>query len=222
MAVPGLQGEDMPHTTPRPIDTAMVAVVDAMAQTIVSITNQSVQNILETSSRFMTETSKKALQDFHRLYFSADALSIQKDDVNADVDLLFEAIQKTLAEGGDPNEIQESEQDKTVRLGLAALQKQLESIVQLDRGMREKLMPAIMSMQFEDATRQRLNHIKEMWELVAQNAHESSETLQNIVNEQMKTKLSTSVEKGLFYPTVLGETPPTMISTSETWLNSLI
>jgi hypothetical protein len=157
----------MSSNEPRPIDAAMVAVVDAMSQTIVSITNQSVQEILETSSRFMTETSKKALQDFHRLYFSADALSVQKDDVNADVDLLFEAIQKTIAEGGDPNAIQESEDDKTVRLGLAALQKQLESIVQLDRGMREKLMPAIMSMQFEDATRQRLTHIKEIWDLVS-------------------------------------------------------
>jgi hypothetical protein len=212
----------MPNAQPRPIDLAMEKVIESMSKVIVASTNQSVQEILETSSQFMTETSKKALQDFHRLYFSADALSIQKDDVNADVDLLFEAIQKTIAEGGDPNDIQESEQDKTVRLGLAALQKQLESIVQLDRGMREKLLPAIMSMQFEDATRQRLTHITSLWDLVAQNSHEKFEDFRTIINETMKGLLTTSLEKELFYSTVLGEPPPALVSDEETWLNTLL
>jgi hypothetical protein len=38
----------------------------------------------------------------------------------------------------------------------------------------------------------------------------------------MKSKLTTSVEKELFYTLVLGENPPALISPTESWLNSLI
>jgi hypothetical protein len=212
----------MSAPTPRPIDTAMINVVKSMSEIIIDITNKSVQEILSISSKFMSDTSQKALQDFHRLYFSSDTLSIKKDDVNADVDLLFEAIQKSLEAGEDPNSIEEVEEDKTVRLGLAALQKQLESIVQLDRGMREKLVPAIMSMQFEDATRQRLTHLAELWKLVAENAHEPPALLQKSVDEKMKKVITTALEKELYYLIVLKEEPPAMVDDNETWLNSLL
>ncbi len=204
------------------LDTAMITVIENMARVMTEITNQSVNEILKIATKFMDDTSRKALEDFHKLYFSGDDLSAKKDDINSDVDLLFEAIQKTLAEGGDTDNIQESEEDKTVRLGLAALQKQLESIVQLDLGMREKLVPAIMSMQFEDATRQRLAHLVEVWKTAATHSGESVATIQNAVHEKANAIFSSAVERGLYFPIVLQEPPPVHLSNNENWLMNLL
>jgi hypothetical protein len=206
----------------RKLDCVMAAVVENMTLTINETINRSVQEILGISSRFMNEASHEALRDFHQLYFSSDALSTQKHDVNADVDLLFEAIQSTISSGGSVDAIEENEENKTVRLGLAALQKQLESILQLDRGMREKLVPAIMSMQFEDATRQRLSHLTYMWNLVSEVASESTKLMQERVDEEMKKTLTSAQERELFFPIVLLEPPPAVVDSDETWLSSLL
>jgi hypothetical protein len=206
----------------RPVDAAMADVVNGVSQAVIEITNQSVKEILGLSAQFMTDTSQKALQDFHRLYFSNDELSAKKEDVNADVDHLFEEIQQTLAKGEDPNAIVEENESKTVRLSLAAVQKQLESILQLDLGMRQKLVPAIMSLRFEETTRQHLSHIALLWKLVSEQAQNPIDDQRAVINEAMKTALATHIEKKLFYSLVLKENLPEDDTTDDTWLNSLL
>ncbi len=86
--------------------------------------------------------------------------------------------------------------------------KKLESIVQMDAGIKKRLMPVLGSMQFEDALTQRLDHIQSMWQTFMASA-------QGLKPEDISsmsvafTKLPSSIaETSIFYEHILQQPPP--------------
>ena len=90
------------------------------------------------------------------------------------------------------------------------MQKQLESLITLEAGLREKLVPAMMSMQFEDLVRQRMQRIDTMWRTVfSYLANSPKGTLSNLKEQGRDIFASTFDEKELYLPIVLNQKPET-------------
>jgi hypothetical protein len=145
------------------MDQAVVGILGDLGKEAIDRTSLSTESIFKLSTQYVTKPAFDALSGFYQLYFSKqDTLDQQKLDVNAEVDALFEAAVAAM-EKGDMNLIQEDQKQKEERLALAALQKRLEGLIVLDQGIKDEILPAIASMQFEDGVRQRLAHLNSMW-----------------------------------------------------------
>ena len=102
--------------------------------------------------------------------------------------------------------ITENEEDKTYRLSISGIQKQIETIISLDQVIKDKIAPILHTMQFEDAITQRLDHISRIWKTVI----EEKESLENPDDLLMKmSKYATSVDETAdYYRLVLKKDPP--------------
>jgi hypothetical protein len=170
------------------LDKTFLDIVLNLNATLVAGTSKSVHRIVDLSMNFLSEKGQGALQDFYNLYFANQSMESQKSDVNKEVDDLFDAIQSEMSNGSasDPSQLDfshivEDEEKRNSRLAISAVQKQLESLITLETSLREKLVPAMMSMQFEDLVRQRVQRIDTMWKSVfsvlAQNREGALESL---------------------------------------------
>jgi hypothetical protein len=193
------------------LDQVFLSVVLRMNAVIVSETSKSVEKILNLSMNFLSEKGQNALQEFYNLYFATNNIEKQKNDVNKEVDDLFDAIQAELETTGDVSNvnldsIEEDEEKKKNRLAIAAIQKQLESIITLETGLREKLVPAMMSMQFEDLVRQRISRIDTMWKTVFSLLNSGKPGQIESLKEPGKELFAGTLdERKLYCPIVLGQ-----------------
>ena len=131
---------------------------------------QCTESIFQLSSTYMKREMFESLQKFYDLYFSHSTKhQRQKEAINSAVDEVFDAAKVAAARGAEREEISAEIDDSKLaaeRLAAASLQKQLEGLIVLDQGIRNDILPALSSMQFEDATRQRLAHILTGWEKI--------------------------------------------------------
>lgn len=118
--------------------------------------------IFKLSSNYVDKPAFEALKKFYDLYFCGGEFVDHKTTVNRDVDHMIDALQSKLSAGEDLD-IEEDEDLKKHRLGLAGVQKQLEGLVTLNAGIKQQIIPALTSMQFEDAVNQRIQHILSGW-----------------------------------------------------------
>ncbi|MFK7823993.1 MAG: hypothetical protein AB8G05_07550 [Oligoflexales bacterium] len=192
------------------IDLLFLQILDTFVVKIASLARSSTEYILEVSNSFLDEKAKNALVDFHNLYFGENSIGETSKKINAEIDDMLENLQSILDEGKELtlNSIEESEEGKLNRLSLSGLQKRLEMIISMDAGIKQKLIPILHSMQFEDFLNQRLLHIRKMWAHVI--SMESSKS--NIDLEKLKETLakypSSMDEREDFYNIVLKKEPP--------------
>lgn len=169
--------------------------------------------IFELSSNYMDKPAFESLRKFYDLYFTTGEMDKKKDEVNANVDDIVATLQERLAAGQDIETaaigIDDNEEVKRQRLSLSAVQKQLEGLIVLDSGIKDQILPALSSMQFEDAIRQRLAHVVQAWWKVGDVLHKdlNTEQLDGVTRELAKI-LSSVEETKSFYELVLNEPAP--------------
>lgn len=184
------------------IDQKFFSILSKMIDLAVATTGQCTQEVLKVSESYLEEKAHKTLEDFYNLYFAAE-LQEDKASVNHEVDDIFNQAMAQ-KDSSEEIKIEVAETAETKRLGLSTVQKQLEGVISLNQGMKQELTPVLSSMQFEDATRQRLEHIEAGWkQIIAVNCCEDK-----VDFEAIKTSLSSVEETAIFYKIVLKEEPP--------------
>lgn len=194
-----------------PLDDLFLKVFSEVVDTAIKTTADAVEEILNASKVFLGDAVENAIRDFHLLY--SESAQSQSEDINQEVDDLFDAIQNEIAAGNDANDVAsgvvENEAKKKARLSLAAVQKRLETLIQFDSKARERLIPVLMSMQFEDEIRQVLKNLIQVWTLAIDG------TTRSVNLEELKQSLAqlscTTIEKELLYRLVLKTEPPAQI-----------
>jgi hypothetical protein len=168
--------------------------------------------IFELSANYMDKPAFDSLRKFYDLYFSSADIDKRKDEVNANVDDIVTTLQARVAAGENidtATDVDDNEELRRQRLSLSAVQKQLEGLIVLDSGIKEQVLPALASMQFEDAIRQRLSHVVHAWWKVGDVLHKDldSNQLEDVARD-LATVLSSVEETKTFYELVLNEKPP--------------
>lgn len=191
------------------MDQMVLAIFGELGASATASAAASTEAIFKLSTNYMTKPAFDVLSSFYELYFiKSDSLDSRKMSVNEEVDAIFESAVLAMTRGEDIT-ISEDDVKRQDRLALAALQKRLEGLIVLDQGIKQEIVPAIASMQFEDALRQRLEHVHMMWNKVfAQLVTTPGDVSARELALEM-AKLTSSVdETGTFYKTVLGEEAP--------------
>ena len=185
-------------------DQIFLQIVGEMVDLITETTAKCSQEVLHLSSTFVDERCHKTLENFYSLYFpKKGAQDDSKVVMNKEVDRLFEEAKASLEETGEVT-LETTEAEEQRRLGLSAVQKELEALITVEKNVREQLHPVLSSMQFEDAVRQRLEHITFGWdEIIAKRCDEAA-----IDVDALRDCLSSVEETKLFYEEVLKEPPP--------------
>ena len=206
------QGQGTSSDAIESMDQVVVAILGELGTAATGRAAACTESIFKLSTNYVTKPAFDALSGFYELYFSkSDSLDSQKVDVNAEVDALFEAAVLAMAQG-DTSVVREDEVRRQERLALAALQKRLEGLIVLDQGIKEEILPALSSMQFEDAVRQRLEHLSKMWNKVfAQVVTTPGDVAAQEIALEMAALTSSVDESRAFYRTVLGQEPPAEI-----------
>lgn len=153
------------------MDRRFLAVLKDLIADAIQGASQCTGSILELSSSYVQRDAFDTLKKFYDLYFgkseNSEVSDQKKQEINSDVDDLFDAAVAGLAQGLDIEKegvLTEDQAMRQERLATAALQKELEGLIVLDKGIRSEILPALSSMQFEDATRQRMEHVLKGWE----------------------------------------------------------
>lgn len=194
------------------IDSIFFNIIDDFSGKIMTQARNSTEYILEVSNKFLDENAQNALQDFHNLYFGdSNQLQNTSQQINAEVDAMLDNLQGMMKEGKEISDhaISESEGEKLNRLSLAGLQKRLETIITMDEGIKEKLIPVLHSMQFEDFLNQRLQHIRKMWGKVLEHQKQNDGKLEiEQLKDEIKHFPSSVPETEDFYRIVMKSFPP--------------
>ena len=154
----------------------------------------------------MDERAQSTLQDFHELYFGNETkLQTTANEVNAEVDHILDDLKEKISAGQviGESDIDEGEAEKENRLSISGLQKRLETIISLDEGIKEKLIPVLHSMQFEDFLNQRLSHIKKIWTTIMDREEAGSKLDVEALKESLSKVPTSVVEREAFYKIVL-------------------
>lgn len=205
------------------LDQAFVSIVGDWTKLAASCAEGAVTNILQNSREYLSSDHQKALQDFHGLYFVDGDMASSKEAMNREVDDLFDAIQGEMSAGGDLSQfasVKEDEDAKRTRLSLSGVQKHLESIIQMESGVKDRLFPILTSMQFEDAIKQRLTRLAQIWQLAVDCTPENATDIE-AVNHQILGLLGSKSERNSFYPIVLNMEPPKDQIEDLSWFDSI-
>lgn len=193
------------------LDDASLKVIDGIFESIIKTTQDAVEQIMDASKGFLSNDVGTAIRDFHLLY--SDETSAQTTDINKEVDDLIASIEQEMASGAGSDaaisNVTEDADKRDARLSLAAVQKKLETIIQFDSKARERLVPVIMSMQFEDEIRQVLHRLITVWSLSLQTVNQGGSVEK--LKEKLSNMSSTTFEKELLYRIVLKKEPPKSI-----------
>lgn len=184
------------------MDKALVQIIEGITQLICQTSANCTKEVLKIAESYLEKNTHQTLEDFYALYFSQKTED-DKNQINNEVDDLMNQAQASMAKG-ETVELQVDPEKEKNRLALSAVQKELEGLITLEKDLRNKLAPVLSSMQFEDALRQRMEHIEFGWKhLSEKNFDESSYDL-----ELLKSQMSSTEETASFYKIALNEEPP--------------
>lgn len=189
-------------------DDIFFNILSGLGKDAVDSAAQCTGAIFNLSSNYVDRPAFEALKKFYDLYFSEESIDASKDTVNEEVDNLIDAIQEKLDAGEDAYEIEEDEETKKSRLAMAGVQKQVEGLITINAGIKKQIIPALSSMQFEDAVSQRMEHLLDGWKKINEFIHNSALLdAEPFVREL--ANICTSVEETeSFYQIMLDEKPP--------------
>ena len=178
---------------------------------------QATEKVFQVSSAFLSEPATNLLREFQSLYFSSGVMERKKEEINRKVDDLFEQASSQLSSNIKEILLTEQDDDEKERLQLAQLQRRLEAMISIDANIRQHIVPAMSSMQCEDAVRQRLDHILAGWTLII-TAMEAENTDWEAVKDALAELPSMVTESTPLYELVLRRPPPEAGATSDTLL----
>lgn len=200
------------HQDIQAFDATFAAILQDLQQVMIESTARNTERVMKLASEYMNRSAYDALQQFHGLYVSRNSMERKKEEINRNVDDLFDTIQSKVAAGESTDNIirstVEDDASKQDRLGLAGLQKQLEGLITLNEGIKAKVLPALNTMQFEDAMTQRLEHIINGFQKVLANLAAPNPEAWRSVAEAMAATTTSVDETACFYRIVLKEEPP--------------
>ena len=195
------------------IKKKICSIVNDLQAAAASNAEQKVAQILEVSTNYLSESNLEKLKLFQELYFAKNTASTQrKENVNSGVDDIFSQAKELIDSGKSDDEvlssIQENEKSEKDRLQLAGLQKKLESLIALEDGLKDQLAPVINSMQFEDAARQRVEHIAAMFTTIVERSVANNPSIMQETAEELEKHLAIREERESYYKHVLHEESP--------------
>ncbi len=201
-----------PSIAKEEMDVIFLRIFESLAQSALAGAAMCTGAIFELSANYMDKPAFDSLRKFYDLYFSSSDIDKKKDEVNANVDDIVSTLQARMEAGESIDNVKgldENEEIRRQRLSMSAVQKQLEGLIVLDSGIKDQVLPALASMQFEDAIRQRLAHVVQAWWRIGDILHKGlkSEQLEEVARELAKL-LSSVEETRTFYELVLNEKPP--------------
>ncbi len=201
-----------PFVRKEELDIIYLRIFEALSYSALAGAAACTGAIFELSSNYMDKPAFDSLRKFYDLYFAQGDIDKKKDEVNAAVDDIVAQLQEKMASGEELDssmDLHEDEELKKQRLSLSGVQKQLEGLIVLDAGIKDQILPALASMQFEDAIRQRLSHVVQAWWKMGEVLHKEANPseLESVARDLAKM-LSSVEETRSFYELVLNEKPP--------------
>lgn len=187
------------------LDDRFLGLFEKLCGQAVARASECTDKVFSLTQEYLSKDVSEVLKKFYDLYFGRE-LDEKKEEMNREVDDLFDQIQSNLAEGRDPGQLSSSTQGEEERLGLSGLQKKIEGLIQLDDGIRSRVIPALSSMQFEDAVRQRLENICHVWKKLLSAPIEPQSLAQ--FAEELADSFTSMGETEDYYRLVLGLEPP--------------
>ncbi len=180
-----------PSIAKEEMDVIFLRIFESLAQSALAGAAMCTGAIFELSANYMDKPAFDSLRKFYDLYFSSSDIDKKKDEVNANVDDIVSTLQARMEAGESIDNVKgldENEEIRRQRLSMSAVQKQLEGLIVLDSGIKDQVLPALASMQFEDAIRQRLAHVVQAWWRIGDILHKGlkSEQLEEVARELAK------------------------------------
>lgn len=212
MASPVAKIPSKPALTREAFDQIFLDIFNQLGREALAGAEACTSSTMSLASTYLERDAFATLKQFHDMYFQHGALKAKKDEVNAAVDEMVSFLQEQLAVGKELStdaNIDQNEEMRKQRLSLAGVQKQLEGLITLNNGIREQLVPALASMQFEDAVNQRLQHVFEVWSRTKTLLQQKTGQDDCSAEARSMASLMTSVEESAsFYEIVLQEKAP--------------
>ncbi len=135
-------------------DSTFTEVFSGLSDLLLKNVQSSVKQVLDLSENFLNEDVSKAIHDFHHLYESSVDIHSYKDQIDQNVDKLIDFIQNNSNTDAKKEEELlnqfDDEQISASRLSFAALQKDMEALITLEEDIKDKVMPILHGLQFED------------------------------------------------------------------------
>lgn len=195
--------------TPEELDRTFLKVLVEQCESAVEEARQCTASIFSLTSNYVSQPEFETLQQFYDLYFGGQNVDQKKDEINDEVDDLVSMLQAQMERGEELDVGEEDEKKKQERLSLSAIQKKLESLITLDGGIRNQILPALASMQCEDAIRQRVEHLTFGWQKIIEASFGGNEPKDwTEIAREIAVKTSSVEETKDFYEKVLGEAAP--------------
>jgi len=203
------------------VDIAFVEIARDLFDLVTRTSSEATQKILDMSSSYLNERAQTALRNFYDLYFNDAGVAETKASINVEVDDIFEQASAANSKGESLEQMQvsvkETSDRRNDRVGLSAVQKELETIITLDSGMKDKLMPVLSSMQFDDMLSHRLKNIMTIFDKISATHGEMSDQQWQEFHEEVLKELSSAHERKQFYEIVLKTEAPSEVNESEMW-----
>lgn len=192
------------------LDTAFFAILAGMKGSVNQAAAQASETILTSASSYVSDSARAALANFYKLYTAGADPQAGTMAVNRNVDDVFDQVKEQVEAGGAdaPIEILEDQSATLTRLSFSGVQKELEAIIRMDDGIRKKLIPILANLQFEDAVRQRLDHIEQAWSILIGQLRSPEDLDLELVTLEMSGLTTSVAERKLFYNIVLKSEPP--------------
>lgn len=202
------------------LDPIWSRAVGELLQIAIAEATACTETIFKLASLYLRREAFEALSKFYELYFD-QTHDAKKTAVNAEVDEIFEAALASLNQDDhhqpSSEHIHEDQESKRLRLAMAALQKQLEGLIVLDSGIRDEIVPALSSMQFEDSLRQRLNLVAAGWKtMIEQKSQILQEGSAVSLARDLAKRTSSVQETELYCRHVLDEDAPAEVAQGQT------
>ena len=142
-------------------DNLSIRLLSALANNALGNISSSAGKMLDVACFFFDKDLSEALLNFHKLYLENSQLDAQKDDINQQADAIFEAAQSSSSAQQDVNFTEGSQQKINE---LANVQKELEALIQQDAHIKERMVPVMQCMQYEDLISNRIQRLIQCWE----------------------------------------------------------
>ncbi len=187
-------------------DSAWEKVLFGLSEVIRDNISKSAEQTLDISCQFFENDVSDVLTDFQHLYLENPELDKYKNAINDSVDDLFDKACDPHFKLEDLADSDIDQKHASERDSLAALQKDLEALVTQDTIVKERLVPVMQSMQYEDIVINQIRRLTENWRYAIAVLNQTGEINYADVLKQFLNNLSTEDEVRFFYKHVLRKT----------------
>jgi hypothetical protein len=142
-------------------DNLSMKLMTALAGNALNNISSSAGKMLDVACFFFDQDISNSLLNFHKLYLENGHLDEHKDDINQQADEIFAAAQGLNCESVKLD-FDETSQKKIAEL--ANVQKELEALIQQDNLIKERMVPVMQCMQYEDLISNRIQRLILCWE----------------------------------------------------------